>query len=234
MFNENRISRAAEHAEEEFEKEIRFMRTVRHVNIVLFFGAGSMDSRPILVTEFCSRGTLRSILANNAMDLPWGKRLKFAADAACGMRFLHHLQPPTIHRDLKSSNLLVSEGWVTKVADFGTARLFEHVCNVPGKGKSMKHTVDGLPEDRMLTKGVGTLLWTAPEVLSGLPYGQSADVYSFAIVMWEISTRRLPYENIKNSWDVARFVIEGNRPPIDGMCPTGEQCSRCSRSLLSS
>jgi serine/threonine protein kinase len=222
MFNENCISRAAEHAEEEFEKEIRFMRTVRHVNIVLFFGAGSMDSRPILVTEFCSRGTLRSILANNAMDLPWGKRLKFAADAACGMRFLHHLQPPTIHRDLKSSNLLVSEGWVTKVADFGTARLFEKICDTPTSAYPLSsHSEDVHTEERMLTKGVGTLLWTAPEVLSGLPYGQSADVYSFAIVMWEISTRRLPYENIKNSWDVARFVIEGNRPPADPLAPTG-------------
>jgi serine/threonine protein kinase len=116
---------------------------------------------------------------------------------------------------------------VTKVADFGTARLFEHVLHPSNSANPAKKNRDGLREDRMLTKGVGTLLWTAPEVLSGLPYGQSADVYSFAIVMWEISTRRLPYEQIKNSWDVARFVTEGNRPPIDGMCPTGSFVCLC-------
>ena len=78
----------------------------------------------------------------------------------------------------------------------------------------MKHTVDGLPEDRMLTKGVGTLLWTAPEVLSGLPYGQSADVYSFAIVAWQALCGAVPFEGM----DVAAVLahtLGGGRPPLE-------------------
>ena len=72
-------------------------------------------------------GTLRSVLDDEALELSWDRRIGFALDAAEGMSFLHQLDPPAIHRDLKSGNLLISEGWTVKVADFGTARLFQKI-----------------------------------------------------------------------------------------------------------
>ena len=144
---------AMDEASEDFEKEMKFMRTIRHTNIVLFIGVGHLDGAPILVTEFCARGTLKvpllptsiiaficaifhhcihiniqNILCDAAIELPWTKRLGFALDAACGMRFLHQLTPPTMHRDLKSSNLLISESWAVKVADFGSCTYSLPVC----------------------------------------------------------------------------------------------------------
>ena len=128
-----RLSRVMQMADEEtmseFVAETKFMRSIRHPNIVFFYGAGIMDNLPFLVTgflfalimyglnscsfpEYLARGSLKSILANTSIELGWSRQLQFAIDAASGMRFLHELIPPRIHRDLKSGNLLVSSSWV--------------------------------------------------------------------------------------------------------------------------
>lgn len=111
------------HALVEFQREAEFMRTIRHPNIVLFLGAGVMEptdvkeSRvPFLVVEYMSRGTLRSVLRDKTCHIDHQQRLRMALDVAKGMRFLHGLTPPRIHRDLKSANLLVSEHFVVKVS----------------------------------------------------------------------------------------------------------------------
>ncbi len=96
-------------------------------------------------------------------------------DAARGINYLHTLQPPVLHRDLKSANLLVDSSLrVLKVADFGLARTRE-LC-VPSP---------------VLTGQRGTFQWMAPEVIMGHNYGEPADVYSFAIIMWECIARKL-------------------------------------------
>eukprot|EP00054_Salpingoeca_dolichothecata_P027828 m.206110 g.206110 ORF g.206110 m.206110 type:complete len:210 (-) comp26057_c0_seq6:739-1368(-) len=112
----------------EFKGEVEFMRTtVRHPNIVLFHGAGTNpDGAPFLVTEFCSQGSLGHILRDRHYGrLHWNTRLEALIHAARGMCFLHSLTPPRVHRDIKSNNLLVSENFVVKIADFGTARLLK-------------------------------------------------------------------------------------------------------------
>jgi hypothetical protein len=88
---------------EEFESEVRFMRTLRHRNIVFFYGAGVTGSMPFLVCEYLSRGSLRGILRDSGSGegLALETRLGFVRDTAKGMRFLHTLDPPRIHRDLK-------------------------------------------------------------------------------------------------------------------------------------
>lgn len=103
--------------------QVRFMRTLRHPNIVLFLGGGRFSKHSaigpggvsFIVMEFMSRGTLSALLRNGEVHIDRCQALRFALDAAKGMRFLHGRTPPCIHRDLKSSNLLVSERWVVKV-----------------------------------------------------------------------------------------------------------------------
>ncbi|EDQ87620.1 uncharacterized protein MONBRDRAFT_27170 [Monosiga brevicollis MX1] len=196
---------------EEFLNEIKFMRTLRHPNIVYFFGAGVHEEQSFLVLEYMGRGSLTKTLDNESIDLPWSRRIAFARDAAAGMAFLHALSPPRIHRDLKSPNLLISQGWTLKVADFGTAKLASLVSNQ--EGNFLESNSDAI-SDMTMTKGVGTLLWTSPETLSGGHYSLPADVYSFAIVMWEIATRKLPWSELTRSWDVAAAVEEGRRPTV--------------------
>ena len=87
-----------EEAHAEFISEIRFMRGLRHKNIVYFYGAGFMHNQPFLVAEYMARGALSSLLGNKALDLSWDRRLGFLIDTAAGMNFLHCLNPPRIHR----------------------------------------------------------------------------------------------------------------------------------------
>ena len=165
----------------EFEKEIVFMQTVRHSNIVMFIGAGKMnDGSRFLVTEFMHRGSLRDVLEANKVDgLSFNQQVKFAIDAAEGMEFLHGLKPVRIHRDLKSPNLLVSKQWTVKVADFGLSRKIvteqdrktetRHSVRLPLLG-SHRHPIS-------YTTKVGTTQWRAPELHISNRYGTSADVY---------------------------------------------------------
>ena len=94
----------------EFEREIEVMKTIRHPNIVWFLGAGRHhhDDCPFLVVEYMPRGSLTKVLSNQEIVSDDNVQLRFAIDAAKGMRFLHSKRPPRIHRDLKSVNLLVS------------------------------------------------------------------------------------------------------------------------------
>jgi hypothetical protein len=172
-----------EQMNEEFEREIVFMRTIRHRNIVLFLGAGkfSEDNIPFLVTEFMENGSLRDILENMSIELSYEQRVAFALNAANGMHFLHCLEPPRIHRDLKSPNLLVSSCWTVRVADFGLGR---PVPQATGRRSTKKGKMsDGglLPllqcNPDLSFQGIGTCRWRAPEITLRMDYGTAVDVY---------------------------------------------------------
>ena len=176
----------------EFQREILFMQTIRHPNIVLFIGCGSSEGtrEPFLVLEYMSRGTLRDLLYNTEdVYLSDDKKLDFASDAARGMRFLHGLNPPRIHRDLKSANVLVSDDWVVKVSDFGLGRTVTssrqrtrqgETGRRPKGGRRMfrsKHTTLLNPESDLSLSNIGTARWCAPELLAGQEYDSSIDVF---------------------------------------------------------
>ncbi|XP_062514419.1 probable serine/threonine-protein kinase drkA [Corticium candelabrum] len=202
----------------EFAREIEVMKTIRHPNIVWFLGAGRHhdDDCPFLVVEYMPRGSLTKILSNQEIVLDDNMKLRFAIDAAKGMRFLHSQRPPRIHRDLKSANLLVSTRWVVKVADFGTARLVrdEGVNQEAVRGEGfLDLTAPLLRPEYHLSSGVGTPFWCAPEIWRGSGYGTPADVYSFGIVMWEICSRKIPYyDQICDHLMTA--IMNGTRPTV--------------------
>ena len=173
---------------DDFETEIMFMRTVRHKNIVLFIGAGKSQPGdvPFLVMEYMERGSLRNVLYDLSIDIDYERKLLFAMDVARGMHFLHTLEPPRIHRDLKSDNLLVSREWIVKVADFGLGR--DVSCNTRRiDGRQIRHRyrsdqqrISLLPKREGLSyAGVGTARWRAPELTLREPYDTAVDVYRY-------------------------------------------------------
>ncbi|XP_009791601.1 uncharacterized protein LOC107831007 [Nicotiana tabacum] len=169
-----------------FKQEVSLMKRLRHPNILLFMGAVTSPERLCIVTEFLPRGSLFRLLQRNSSKLEWRRRVHMALDIARGVNYLHHLNPPIVHRDLKSSNLLVDRNWTVKVGDFGLSRL--------------KH------ETYLATKtGKGTPQWMAPEVLRNEPADEKSDVYSFGVILWELATEKIPWDSL-NSMQVVGAV----------------------------
>ncbi|XP_020101768.1 dual specificity protein kinase shkB isoform X2 [Ananas comosus] len=169
-----------------FKQEVSLMKRLRHPNILLFMGAVTSPQRLCIVTELLPRGSLFRLLQRNAARLDWRRRINMALDVALGMNYLHHCNPPIIHRDLKSSNLLVDKNWTVKVADFGLSRLKHETFLTTNNGK-------------------GTPQWMAPEVLRNEPSDEKSDVYSFGVILWELVTEKIPWENL-NSMQVIGAV----------------------------
>ena len=182
---------------QEFEKEVSLMRNLRSPNVLQFLGSSFQPPNNVcIVMEYMQRGSLYGILHNYTNVLDWELVLRMLADTARGMTYLHTCKPPVVHRDLKSHNLLVDEFWRVKVCDFGLSTVLEH--------QSQTMTACGTP------------CWTAPEVLKHLHYTVKADVYSFAIVLWECAARTDPYQGMapfKVIYAVGREKMRPRIPP---------------------
>eukprot|EP01087_Luapelamoeba_hula_P014010 TRINITY_DN4045_c1_g1_i2.p1 TRINITY_DN4045_c1_g1~~TRINITY_DN4045_c1_g1_i2.p1 ORF type:complete len:1175 (+),score=133.84 TRINITY_DN4045_c1_g1_i2:590-4114(+) len=181
----------------DFRAEVAFLSEMHHPNIVLFIGACMRQPNLCIVTEYVKQGSLKDVLMNKSIKLPWQTRMKIAKGAALGVYYLHSLDPVILHRDLKSSNILIDENWNAKVADFGFARI---------------------KQDNATMTRCGSPCWTAPEIIKGEKYTEKADVYSFGIILWEILTRQQPYKGL-NFMNVGIDVINGARPKIPSNTP---------------
>ncbi|PSR98489.1 Serine/threonine-protein kinase [Actinidia chinensis var. chinensis] len=170
----------------EFLREVAITRRLRHPNIVLFMGAVTQPPNLSIVTEYLSRGSLYRLLhkpgAREVLDET--RRLNMAYDVAKGMNYLHNCNPPIVHRDLKSPNLLVDQKYTVKVCDFGLSRL---KANTFLSSKS----------------AAGTPEWMAPEVLRDEPSNEKSDIYSFGVILWELATLQLPWSNLNPAQVVA-------------------------------
>jgi len=181
---------------DDIKREAQIMRTLRHPNVLQFLGAAMSTPNFFIVMEYMSRGSLFNIIHDPHVQLSWPLIQGMMLDAARGMNYLHHLNPPIVHRDLKSHNLLVDENWKVKVCDFGLCRILTET-----------------PENTTLT-ACGTPCWAAPEILRNQKYDSKADVYSFGIVLWECSSRKVPFEGMPPFQVVYAVATEKRRPTI--------------------
>jgi len=212
-----RLNNLPESRKKEFEREISALMKLRpQQNLVNFMGVSVTENELCIVMEYCFGGTLFEWLhVKRNVPINLRQRLKMAVDVASGMNYLHTCTPPFIHRDLKSLNLLLdgpiereSKRFTVKLADFGLAKAQE------------------LAQEKM-TGLMGTYHWMAPEIFENKDYTIKADVYSFAIVLYEIITRETPYQNIKNPAAIMRYVtLEKGRPDLSKIPPN------CPKQLL--
>eukprot|EP01136_Pigoraptor_vietnamica_P022676 Opistho-1_new@6154 len=180
--------------------EIEIISMLRHPNVVTFMGACIEPPNILVVTEYMENGSLYDLIARKDFSLTWKLRLAFALDAARGIAYIH--SSGLLHLDIKSSNLLVDDHMRVKVADFGLA------------------TLKSLSADKAAVF-CGTLYWMCPEMMIEEPLcSDKADVYSFAIVMYELLTRERPFKDYgadkEHQFMVA--VVHGIRP---GPIPQG-------------
>jgi hypothetical protein len=130
---------------------------------------------------------------------PWYLVKRVASGTARGMCYLHSGNPPVLHRDLKSANILLDESYTAKLADFGLSRL-----------KAVRSGMTG---------NCGTVQWMAPEVLCSEDYAEPADVFSFGIILWEMLTQECPYEGMTPIQCALAVLNQNYRPEIPAWCP---------------
>ncbi|WCJ44183.1 Leucine-rich receptor-like protein kinase family protein [Euphorbia peplus] len=164
------------------EAEIEILGKIRHRNILKLYGSLMKQGSSYLVFEYMVKGNLFQALhrkdKNEEPELDWCQRYKIALGAAKGIAYLHNdCSPPIIHRDIKSSNILLDEDYDAKIADFGVAKHVDLACK-GCEGSSV----------------AGTHGYIAPEMAYSMKVTEKSDVYSFGVVLLELVSRRKPVE----------------------------------------
>ncbi|CAA7027476.1 unnamed protein product [Microthlaspi erraticum] len=184
----------------EFKTEIELLSRVHHKNVVKLLGFCFDRSEQMLVYEYIPNGSLRdSLSGKTGIRLDWTRRLKIALGSAKGLAYLHeNADPPIIHRDVKSHNILLDDNLTAKVADFGLSKLV------------------GDPEKAHVTTQVkGTMGYLDPEYYMTNQLTEKSDVYGFGVVMLELLTGKIPIERgnyvvkeVKKKMDRSRSLYD--------------------------
>lgn len=179
----------------EFKTEIELLSRVHHKNLVGLVGFCFEQGEQMLVYEFMPNGTLReSLTGRSDIHLDWKRRLRIALGSARGLAYLHELaNPPIIHRDVKSTNILLDENLTAKVADFGLSKL-----------------VSDSEKGHVSTQVKGTLGYLDPEYYMTQQLTEKSDVYSFGVVMLELITSKQPIEKGKYIVREVRTLMNKN------------------------
>ncbi|KAH9610056.1 hypothetical protein KSS87_009938 [Heliosperma pusillum] len=165
--------------DKELETEVQTLGSIRHKNIVKLFCYLTSYDCSLLVYEYMPNGNLWDALHKGKTLLDWPTRHQIALGVAQGLAYLHHdLVPPIVHRDIKSSNILLDVDYQPKVADFGVAK----VMQAKG-GKDSSHTIIA-----------GTYGYMDPDYANSSKATTKCDVYSFGVVLMEIVTGKKPVE----------------------------------------
>uniref|UniRef100_A0A8C7ZG13 non-specific serine/threonine protein kinase n=1 Tax=Oryzias sinensis TaxID=183150 RepID=A0A8C7ZG13_9TELE len=179
-----------------FKNEMQVLRKTRHVNILLFMGYMTKPNFAI-ITQWCEGSSLYRHLHVSETKFDTMRRIDVARQTAQGMDYLHAKN--IIHRDLKSNNIFLHEGWTVKIGDFGLA--------------TVKARWSG---SQQMEQPSGSILWMAPEVIrmqDNNPYTFQSDVYAYGVVLFELMSGTLPYSNINNRDQIIFMVGRGYLSP---------------------
>ncbi|KAG2712556.1 hypothetical protein I3843_04G123400 [Carya illinoinensis] len=212
------MDQAGKQGEDEFKVEVELLGRLHSPYLLALVGYCSDNNHKLLVYEFMANGGLQEHLypvsstSSISLKLDWETRLRIALEAAKGLEYLHeHVSPPVIHRDFKSSNILLDKNFHAKVSDFGLAKL--------GSEKAGGY---------VSTRVLGTQGYVAPEYALTGHLTTKSDVYSYGIVLLELLTGRVPVdmkrppgEGVLVSWALPRLtdrdkVVEIMDPALQG------------------
>jgi serine/threonine protein kinase/Tfp pilus assembly protein PilF len=195
-------------ARRRFQREAQTASSLNHPHIITVFDAGEWEGRQYLVMEFVDGCTLSEWAQRENRN--WRAILDLVLGVADGLAVAH--DAGIVHRDIKPSNILVANNGYAKLADFGLAKLTE---------KSQEE------ETRTLTAGetrpgmvVGTIAYMSPEQASGKPLDARSDIFSFAVVLYELLAGRRPFEGATDL-ELLQTVIHGASQPLPSGLPIG-------------
>ena len=186
----------------EYKREVSSLVLLYHPYLVLLMGAIAEPLNLSIVTEYCKGGNLFELLYKKPnIYLSWELKKKILLEIAIGMNYLHTNNPPVLHRDLKSLNILLTDKIEKstdttdiKISDFGLSRLYQKSC--------------------ILTGQLGTCYWMAPEIIVNKRYSTKVDVYSYGIIIWEVCTRKTPYSCMSQQQVQFYVSVKKGRPNL--------------------
>ncbi|XP_051147450.1 probable receptor-like serine/threonine-protein kinase At4g34500 isoform X1 [Andrographis paniculata] len=216
------LSNKKGHAEKDFKVEVEAIGKVRHKNLVGLLGYCADGAERLLVYEYIDNGNLEQWLHGDVgpiSPLTWDIRMKIAIGTARGLAYLHEgLEPKVIHRDIKSSNILLDRKWNAKVSDFGLAKIL------------------GSEKSYVTTRVMGTFGYVSPDYANTGMLNEGSDVYSFGILLMEIITGRSPIDYSRppgemNLVDWFRSMVSSRRgedlvDPLIGVPPSPRTLKR--------
>eukprot|EP00118_Oscarella_pearsei_P010424 m.63964 g.63964 ORF g.63964 m.63964 type:complete len:1224 (+) comp35209_c0_seq5:1019-4690(+) len=182
----------------QFSTELNMLTRYVNKNVISLIGFSSDGPELCLIFQFMSNGALSHRLdcRDNTPPLPWRLRLSISCDIACGLHFLHNeYRQPVIHRDIKSSNVLLSQYFEAKISDFGLA------------------IVGGNDTEDIRGSAVGTRPYMSPESFHKV-CTEKTDVYSYGVVLYELATGLPPYSS-KKKMDLKAYVDDIESQRID-------------------
>ena len=184
---------------EGWQAEVNSLQRLHHPNVIRLLGSIYNPSPQTygLVLEYCESGDLSTALTQ---PTPSNFFWRVAEDVAKGMNYLHHKN--ILHRDIKPANVLLSGNvpggnFTAKLSDFGVAIM--HHGGVGGE----EHTAE-----------TGTYRWMPPEIIRHESYSFAADVYSYALVLWQLVTHEIPFKNLSQIEAAGKVAVERARPPL--------------------
>ncbi|XP_021294962.1 calcium/calmodulin-regulated receptor-like kinase 1 isoform X2 [Herrania umbratica] len=176
----------------EFLSEVLLLGRLHHRNLVNLVGYSAERGEHMFVYVYMSNGSLASHLYNERHEpLSWDLRVRIALDVARGLEYLHHgAVPPVVHRDIKSSNILLDRSMKARVADFGLSR----------QEKANLHS----------SNVKGTFGYVDPEYMSTLIFTKRSDVYSFGALLFEIMSGKNPQHGLMEYVELAAIDVEND------------------------
>ncbi|XP_007901388.1 receptor-interacting serine/threonine-protein kinase 2 [Callorhinchus milii] len=184
-------------------KEAEVLHRARFSHIIPIFGICNEPEFMGIVTEYVTNGSLDHLLHQKETypTLPWSLRLRILHEIALGVNFLHNMNPPLLHHDLKAQNILLDSEFHVKIADFGLSKWRRLTMS---KSSGLKSPSTG-----------GTIIYMAPEQYEPSKIKRADvkhDIYSYAIIMWEVLSRKQPFEDATNPMQIMFSVLQGSRP----------------------
>ncbi|KAF9460304.1 kinase-like domain-containing protein, partial [Collybia nuda] len=186
--------------EQRLNQEVNIFMRLDHPNIVKFYGISFVfGGEPAMVMQWCEKGTATTF----ARHQPISDKLQLVKDICAGVEYLHTLEPPIVHGDLKGDNVLISDEGHAMLNDFGlSSKTQQYGCDTLG----------------------GSLRWQAPELLFdsisdgredewiSSPQSTKSDVWAFACTTYEVLLGRLPYHDRQLNWAIIQEIMQGKGP----------------------
>ena len=196
------------------QNEIDISLKLHHKNIIntLGYSFNSNYTKIFIISEFMKNKSLKSYIDSNKGNIPLKQKLLFIFEISLAIEYMHTRKYKILHRDIKSSNILLDDNLHCKLCDFGMSKYYKN----ENATKSKNEEGNNNSINNYQTNSQSTLFWMSPEYLCDGIINEKSDIYSFGILIWEIFMEETnPYKNINiNDYILGNKEIVYNKRPI--------------------